>query len=139
MYKQLTACFMVITLGTASTVALADRKHHRDYRYHQSHKYDTRYHHKRWQPPVHRVTHIHQHYRKDYAGYLGAALLGSAITYTLFHQHNGAVCHDSHGHRDSHDYRDRYSSRYDVVGCHRIERFADGSERRVSVPLAQCY
>lgn len=139
MYKQLTACFMAITLGTASAAAMADRKHHKAYRHYQGHHYDTRYDQKRWQPPRHRITHIHKHYRSDYSGYLGAALLGSAITYTLFHHHNGAVCHDSHGYRDSHDYRDRYSSRYDVVGCHRIERFADGSERRVSVPLSQCY
>lgn len=138
MHRQLTAWVTAIILVIGSTAAMADRKSHRDHKHYKSHHYDKRHSHQRWQPPGHRVTQIHRHYRHDYSGYLGAALLGSAITYTLFHQHNGADCHDSHGYRDSRDYRDRYSNRYDVVGCHRIERFADGRERRVRVPLAQC-
>ena len=138
MHRQLTAWLTAVILVIGSTTAMADRKGHRDHKHYKSHHYDKRYSHQRWQPPRHRVTHIHKHYRSDYPGYLGAALLGSAITYALFHQHNGADCHDSHGYRHSRDYRDRYSNRYDVVGCHRIERFADGSERRVTVALAQC-
>jgi len=124
MYKQLTAWFTTVILVLGSAAALADRKGHGDYRH--------------WQPPGHRVLQVHKHSRNEYSGHLGAVLLGSAISYSLFHHHNGAVCHDSHGYRDTRGYRNRYGSRNRIVGCQRIERYADGSERRVRVPLSQC-
>jgi len=136
MQRQLITWLSAMILIITSTAAMADRKGHRDHKLY--HQYDNRHGHQRWQPSRQRVTQIHKHYRNDYSGYLGAALLGSAITYTLVHRHNGADCHDNHGYRDTRDYRDRYSNRYDVVGCQRIERYANGSERRVSVPLSQC-
>ena len=75
------------------------------------------------------------YYRPNYyyPSYLGAALIGSAITYSLYHTHNGAYCYDSHG-NDSY----RRSSGSEVVGCHRMERQPDGSQRRVEVPMSQC-
>ncbi len=147
MYKHLTAWFTALILAIGSTAATADHDRYRDHKRFNSHHFNTHFHphpsHKRWQPPGQRLIHIHRHHRQDYsrnnhAGHLGAALLGSAISHTLFHHHNGAVCHDNHGYRNSRDYHHRFNSRNQVVGCHRVERFADGSERRVRVPLSQC-
>lgn len=77
------------------------------------------------------------HYRPNYAypSYLGAALIGSALTYSLFHTHNGTYCYDNHGNDNYRQSNGRYS---EVVGCHRIERMPDGGERRVEVPMSQC-
>lgn len=77
------------------------------------------------------------HRDRHYGSYLGAAIVGSALTYSLYHLHDNAVCYDSHDDRHG----DRHGSRYqdtEVVGCHRIERLADGSQVRVDVPLAEC-
>lgn len=154
MFKQLTSCMLALTLATATTAALADSKHDRDrhaykgghhgkhYQPSRHHAYRDRRHHysghryqsrPRWRPPV---TRIHHHYHNDYSSFFGAALVGSAISYSLFHHHDGISCHDRHDDRSYRNYRD---TSYQVVGCHRIERLADGSERRVSVPLAQCH
>lgn len=138
MHKQLTVWLTAIMLVIGSTAATADRKGHRHYKPGRGHYHEQRDNYRRWQSPRHRVIQIHQHYRRDYPGHFGAALLGSAITYALLHQHNGALCRDSHGHRDTRESRGRYSNRHPLVNCHRIERFADGSERRTRVPLAQC-
>ncbi|MFK7975903.1 MAG: hypothetical protein AB8C02_07180 [Halioglobus sp.] len=89
----------------------------------------------------HRVRHHRdwrhsRHYSRNrhYGNYLGAAIVGSALTYSLYHLHDGAVCYDSHE-----DHRDRDYERNDVVGCHRIERLEDGSQVRVDVPLSECH
>lgn len=64
----LTAAILVI----GSTMAMADRNGpHSDRRH--GHKHHD---HQRWQPPGQRAIHIHKQYRKDYPGYLGAALPG---------------------------------------------------------------
>ncbi|MFT4824308.1 MAG: hypothetical protein ACJAUG_002094 [Halioglobus sp.] len=84
-----------------------------------------------------REFHGGNYYRSSYypSAYLGAALIGSAISYNRYHQHNGASCYDDH----SNDSRQSSNRNYsEIVGCHRIERLADGSERRVEVPRAQC-
>lgn len=151
MFKQLTSCILALTLATTATAALADRKHDRDrhdYRgghygkHHQPSRHHgfrdrQRYHpgfrYKSWPRGHQRVTRIHHHYHNDYSTFFGAALVGSAISYSLFHHHDGIQCHDNH----ARDYRG--GSRYEVVGCHRIERLADGREIRISVPLSQCH
>ena len=70
------------------------------------------------------------HYRAG--AFLGGALLGSAITYSLAHEHDHRHCTDrSHDH-----YRD--GSRTRIAGCYRIERLPDGRERRVELPLSAC-
>lgn len=77
------------------------------------------------------------HYRNRYypSAYFGAALIGSAISYNLYHQHNGASCYDDHSNDHNRSRNRTYS---EVVACHRIERLADGSERRVEMPRSQC-
>ncbi|MFT7289433.1 MAG: hypothetical protein ACI87W_003567, partial [Halieaceae bacterium] len=64
--------------------------------------------------------------------YLGGALLGSAITYGLSHNH--ATCNDSSHNHDPDGYRE--GPRYEIEGCYRIEKLPDGSERRVELPLS---
>lgn len=118
-------------------------KHDRHYNRHYNSRYDRHYSHRGFRS--HRGYRSHRgfrqfrggHYRNDYypSAYLGAALIGSAINYSLYHQHNGATCYDDHS-NDRNRSRDRNYS--EVVGCHRIERLADGSERRVEVPRSKC-
>ena len=57
-------------------------------------------------------------------GYVGGALLGSALTYGAIN--NGRYCDD--------DFR----YRGDVRGCYRIERLPNGRERRVELPPSAC-
>ena len=129
------------SLLIAATGSLADNrghgKNHGKHHYPQNHHYEHNYGHWRGQHYEHYTPYRYYrgHYHHDYyPSYVGAALLGSAITYILFHTHDGEYCSDNHGY-DSY----RQSSRsIEVVGCHRIERFPDGSERRVEVPMSQC-
>lgn len=76
-----------------------------------------------------------------YPSLLGASLIGTVIGHHLYHLHDGAVCYDSHN--DDHVHHDRTAdgdaSHTEIVGCHRVERLPDGSERRVEVPLSQCH
>lgn len=125
-------------------IAKQHRRHHRKHNGWRHHRWDRHYgyrngwnhgywshrgkHHRNWH-------HNRRHYRGGYYGdYIGAAILGSALTYSLYHLHDGAVCYDSHDDRRD---RRRYKQS-EVVGCHRIERLQDGSEIRVDVPLAEC-
>lgn len=119
-------------------------KHDRHYNKHYNRHYKTHY--NRYYSGhgfrSHRGYRSHHGFRGGYyphyyypSAYLGAALIGSAINYSLYHQHNGATCYDNHS-SDRNRSSDRNYS--EVVGCHRIERLADGSERRVDVPLSQC-
>lgn len=120
--KQLTVYALAIVLITGTTAALAggrgQGKHHGSYN-------------KYW---GHSNTH-HRGYGGGYyyPGYFGAALVGAALTASLYHIHNGARCYDRHAdnYRSSRSYSE-------VTGCYRIERFADGSERRVELPMSQC-
>lgn len=137
---------MILVLGTGA--ALAGGNSHRGHGYKQSHhhyKQQHRYykpHHKyyRHSPRHYYGRHYYPRYRGHheyyYPSYLGTALLTSALTYSLYHTHHGAVCYQEHG-RDYDQRRD--SSTREVVGCHRIERLPDGSERRVEVPISECY
>jgi len=135
---------IILVLGTSAALAGERRhgghgykQHHPHYK--QKHQYYKRHHY--WHYPRHNYRrHYYPRYRGAYGyyypPYLGAALVGSALTHSLYHTHQGAVCYDNHQ-RDA-DPRRGGSSR-EVVGCHRIERLPDGSERRVEVPLSECY
>ena len=82
------------------------------------------------------------HYNRNYyhPSYLGAALVGSALTYSLYHNHNGNQCYENHGNSGNSSYGGGScsGSNTEVVGCHRIEQLPDGRERRVEVPLSEC-
>jgi hypothetical protein len=125
--KQLTVYALAIVLIVGTTAALAgDRgkgNHHRGYKKQWAH---SNYHHRGYYGGHFKSGHY-------YAGYFGAALVGAALTANLYHTHNGAHCYDRHpdNYRSSRSYSE-------VPGCYRIERFADGSERRVELPMSQC-
>lgn len=104
------------------------RHYDRHYGYRDGHRYG---HYRPYRQPRY---YYGGHHHDDYPSYLGAALLGSAITYSLLHTHNGAHCNDNHGG----DYYRQSNSSTEIVGCHRIERLPDGSEVRVEVPMSQC-
>lgn len=118
-------------------------RHHRHYRY-KKHHYNHRYRHR------HHLRHHYRHYdypnrrggywryrrHGHYYPYVGAAIVGSIIGHSAYHLHGDNVCYDDHG-RDRRG--DRHGGYSEVVGCHRIERLPDGRERRVDVPLSECY
>jgi len=131
---------LALLVSLAAAPAMADRgdRHwgkHRDKHWEKHWKHDRHpgYRYRSWKPDRPSI-HIHRYERPDYSAYLGAALIGSAITYSLSHSHDGVRCDERHDYRER-EYRDR---RYEIIGCHRVERFADGSERRVRVPLSEC-
>ena len=125
--KQLTVYAFAIVLVTGTTAALAGSrghgKHHGSYNKHWGHHNS---HHRGYGGGYFRGGY-------NYPGYFGAALVGAALTAKLYHTHNGARCYDRHpeNYRSSRSYSE-------VSGCYRTERFADGSERRVELPLSQC-
>lgn len=148
--KILSVYTVAILLVVSTTSALASGREHRrhsndNHSTHRSHySYDNHY-------KTHYLHGYNRHrsssqyrrgfYRPSIYGHsnLGAALIGSAFSYSLYHHHNGAMRYNNHGSdiRES----DRYetSSKYSkVVGCHRIERLPDGSRRRVDITRSQC-
>jgi hypothetical protein len=73
----------------------------------------------------------HYRYRDSWywgPGVIGGAIIGSAITGSLL---DGDDC------RDCVRYRDPQPSR-EVTGCYRLERGADGYERRIELPASDC-
>ncbi len=148
--KQLSVYTLALILVVGTTSVLASSRDHRRYsndhhNTHRSHysygnhyKTHSRHSYKRHHSPN---RYSRGFYRPSFYGhsYLRAALIGSALSYRFYHQHSGAVCYDSHGSdlrgRDRYEPRTSYS---EVVGCHRIERLSDGSQRRVDVPRSQC-
>jgi len=130
--KRLTVYGLVLVLATGSGMALADRDrghgNHRGGHGHKHHGYKHGHHQGHWYPrPYYRNVYYyprHDHH-SDYYYPLGAALIGAAVTYSLYHGRDAG-------------YSERAGST-EVVGCHRIERYPDGSERRVEVPLGECY
>ena len=146
--KRLAVFGILIVLFTASTAALADNRGHgkkydNQHYQHKSHKNGHKYGHKnrhykrgryayKYYRPYRGRRYYGGYYRPHYyfPDYVGAALIGSALTYSLYHTHNGAYCYDNHG---DNNYQQRSYS--EVVGCHRMERLPDGSERRLEVPL----
>ena len=112
-------------------MALADRGHGYRGGHGHGHGYKHGHHRTHWYPrPYYRTvyyypSHHHHNHHSNYYEPLGAALIGAAITYSIFHSHDSGYSGSSGG--------------SDVVGCHRIERYPNGSERRVEVPIAECY
>ncbi len=151
--KRFSAILMSLVLASGSTLALADRggqgNDHRGWNkghgYKDSHhggkhwsgKYSGS-HHGYYRPEVrhHYVHHYPRYYRGTrvyYSNYdpylpLGAALVGGAIGYSLGHsQHNSVTTTTTYTQAPS-----------TVSGCYRIERYQDGSERRVELPPYEC-
>jgi hypothetical protein len=125
--KRLTSLGLALLLATGGSAALADRGHGDHHRGGHGHGYKHGHHNGHWYPrPYYRnVYYSRPYYEHNYYAPLGAALIGAAVTYSIFHAHDA-------------DYTTS-STRPEVVGCHRIERYPDGSERRVEVPLSECY
>lgn len=121
------------------------RRHHYErqhyghrYRHHYNRHYNHRYnHHYRHRHDYHGYRGGYWRYRRhgDYYPYIGVAIAGSLIGHRLYHLHGDTVCYDDHERDRRGERRGGYS---EVVGCHRIERLPDGSERRVDVPLSEC-
>lgn len=145
--KRLTAVIMSLVLAGSSGLATADRDRHDkgwrggDYRHHGDHHWGHHGHPGRhYGPPVkHYVYYYPRHHHTtrvyyDYDPYLplGAALVGTAIGYTL--SRSGSDCY---GNCTTTTYSSAPVS--NVSGCYRIERYPDGGERRVELPLSECY
>ncbi len=137
--KRLTVYGLAFLLVAGTTAALAGGRGHGGYsgghhNRHGGHHYN---HYRPSRHYGHHGGHYSGYYRPNYyyPSYLGAALIGSAFSYSLYPSHNGAACYDSHS---SDRYQQRSSGYSEVTGCHRIERLPDGSERRVEVPISQC-
>jgi len=131
---------LALVLIAATTAAFADDRHrdrHHDrphwnhYKKHNGIPFRPHYRY-RYRGPWSYRGYRPGYYYPPYAG----ALIGSAISFSLFHTHEGAYCYEDHGRRDQR-YRD--SGRREIVGCHRIERLPDGRERRIEVPLSECH
>ncbi len=144
--QRLTAITLALVLAGGSGTALADSgkhdkhgKHGGDRHGHSQSHHDDRHHggpkYKVYvgYSPRHHHYHDHHYYRPSYYP-LGAALVGAAVSYSVYHTHNGVRCYDDHRNTS---YTPVSSTQ--VVGCYRIERFPDGSERRVDLPTSECY
>ena len=138
--KQLAIFALSLLLITGASQSLARGKHHGGgWDSHHGQYYSPRRHHRYYYKPHYRRNYYqgyrhYRPYRQDYYGsYLGAALLGSALTSGLHHNHNGNSCYQDHSNGRNTSLENR-----EVIGCHRIERLPDGTERRVEVPMSQC-
>ena len=138
--KPLTIYALALALLAGTTAALAGGRDHRGdhgrphWNHYKKHHYIPYRPHHRY--PYHGPW-TYRGYRPGYyyLPYAGA-LIGSAISYSLFHTHDGAYCYEDHARRGDH-YRE--GGRREIVGCHRIERLPDGRERRIEVPLSECH
>jgi len=148
--KRLTAIVMALVMTGTSTLVLADRGRHDGDRYgggrhggNYGHydKHGGKHHWKHRGPPV-KVVHYYPSYpryrykSRVYYGYdpylpLGAALVGTAIGYSL--SQSGSDCYGNCTTTVT------QTTSSNVSGCYRIERYPDGSERRVELPMSQCY
>lgn len=146
--KRQLAVLLALILASGSGLATADRDRHEGGRHGGHHgKHHGKHH---WKHPGYRSgghwysdrSHWHYHPRpyyrpRVYYSYdpylpLGAALVGTAIGYTL--SQAGSDCNG--GCTTTTVTRSVNSN---VSSCFRIERYADGSERRVELPISQCY
>ena len=109
------------------------KKHH--YKHHYNHGYRHRHHYRHYDYPGYRGGYWRYRRHGYYYPYVGAAVVGSIIGHSAYHLHGDNVCYDEHRDRRG----DRTGGYSEVVGCHRIERLPDGRERRVDVPLSECY
>lgn len=132
--KQPTVYAMAFLLVVATSAALAGGRHHGGHSGRQQHGHGGQHFDQYRHPPRHGYR--GGYYRPSYyPSYFGAALLGSAFAYSLYHTHNGASCYEAHS---TARYQQRTSRNSEVIGCHKVEQLADGSERRVDVPMSQC-
>ncbi len=136
--KQMISIALALLLTTGGTQALADRGRHDGHdRHHGGGQWQGYQHgHGHWKRGHWYPAPRYYYPRVDYNRYvyypLGAALVASAVNYSLYHSHGGLPCYEQHA--------TTYSPPApEVVGCHRIERYPDGSQRRVDVPLSECY
>ena len=149
--KQLTIFVIALSLFTVNAGALAGGKghgnkhgnqHYQQKGYKHGNDNYRKHHYKHYRP--YRGPRVYRGYYRPnyyYPSYLGAALIGSALSYSLFHTHNGAYCYDNHGndsYQPSSGSGSGSGSYTEVVGCHRMERLPDGTERRVEVPISEC-
>ncbi len=149
--KRLSAILMSLVLAGSSSLALAERGDHRDNHrgWNKGHGYNDRHHDgrhwkkhsgKHWDKH-HRAYYyprekhyVHHHYRsRGYYSYdpylpLGAALVGGAIGYSLGQANDNSVTTTT----------TYIQNAPRVSGCYRIERYPDGSERRVELPPYEC-
>jgi hypothetical protein len=145
--KRLTATLTALVLAGSAGLAAADRGGHDNgrrgghYDGHEQRHWD---HH--WHPGNHYGHSVkryvyyypgHPYSTRVYYGYdpylpLGAALVGTAIGYTL--SQTGPDCYG-----DCTTTTVTRTTSSSVAGCYRIERYPDGSEHRVDLPLSQCY
>ncbi|MEZ5573056.1 MAG: hypothetical protein R3E64_13670 [Halioglobus sp.] len=133
--KRLTSLGLALVMAAGGSAALADRKHddHRDehrggHGNEYKHGYKHGYNRGHWYPrPYYRNVYYYPrpYYEHNYYNPLGAALIGAAVTYSIYHAHDAGYAMSS--------------TSSEIVGCHRIERYPNGSERRVEVPLSECY
>ncbi len=155
--KRLSAILMSLVLAGSSALAVADRGDHRDKHqgWNKGHgQHDRRHDGRHWSkhhgkhyskhhgkhyrgyyyPRAKHYVHHHSHYRpRGYYSYdpylpLGAALVGGAIGYSLGHANDNSVTTTT-------TYTQSSPS---VSACYRIERYPDGSERRVELPPYEC-
>jgi hypothetical protein len=123
--RRHTANWMIVLLFCSSGPASAGGSHHAGshWQHHNHHR------HNGYQPHFrgHYYNHNHRH-DTPWPAYVDAALLGSTITSSLYHSHHGTRCYADHGDGSG-----------EVIGCHRIERLRDGTQRRLEVPLSECY
>ena len=110
------------------------KNHYYNHRYRHRHHY--RHHYRHYDYPSYRGGYWRHRRHSYYYPYVGAAIVGSIIGHSAYHLHGDNVCYDDHAGDRRGDRSGGYS---EVVGCHRIERMPDGSERRVDVPLSECY
>lgn len=141
-------------LATVSSVSFADddrrsyrNEHRKDYRndFRNDHRWDRRdrraYRHGYWRQGRYYAPRYYYRgwganpYRGWGQAYLGGAILGSALTYSVVNNH--ADC-DDHRHNHSADGYHRDGPRYEIEGCYRIEQLPDGRERRIELPLSEC-
>jgi hypothetical protein len=123
--KRLMVSGLALLLTTGGGAVLADRDYHHGGR---GHAYGYYKHH--WYPrPVYREVYYYPrpyyYHDHDYYYPLGAALIGAAVTYSIVHGHDTSYSVSG--------------SSAEVVGCYRVERYPDGRERRVEVPIEECY
>ncbi len=146
--KKLTAYGLAFLLFTGTSAALAGRGDRDDHGRRNDNRghYNNGGHHYNHYSRGHRNHYYrghrnHHYYRRYsppgyyYPSYLGAVLMGSALSTSLYNNRNGEGRYDD---RSNNQYQGSSSSNREVVGCHRIEILADGSEQRVEVPMSQC-
>lgn len=140
--KTLTVYAIAALLVMGTTAALAGNKHNNHNKHHgNSHNSHHNYKRHNNHHGGHHSGHRSGHYGSHYNNYLGVAMLGSALTYSFYHTHQGVACyqrHDNGGRYEQYNFNSSNTRHTEIVGCHRIEQLGDGRQLRVELPLAEC-